>query len=173
MRQPIAGVAPSAEHEATIATVWPSIAVYGLGRALGRWCSASWPNIYILRIGHLFAMLSIPAALWLYVRRVGPASAVRYTLTNRRVTVERGMRHVVVESLELGQFDDIQIAVQPGQAWYAAGDLLFFQSGREVFRLDGVSRPEAFRQVCLKARTAFTSVHRVCGAAAAACGRSD
>jgi hypothetical protein len=35
--------------------------------------------------------------------------------------------------------------------------LVFRHQGREVFRLAGVSRPEVFRQVCLKAQRAMLS----------------
>ena len=36
MRQPIAGVSPPQLSEATIMTVWPSLAATGIGRGLGR-----------------------------------------------------------------------------------------------------------------------------------------
>ena len=63
MKQPIAGVTPAEWLEATITTVWPSIAAYPSGQLLGRLYSIRWPDIYIFRLGNLLALLSIPYAL--------------------------------------------------------------------------------------------------------------
>ena len=57
--------------------------------------------------------------------------------------------------MELDGFDAIDIELLPGQDWLHAGELVFRRDGSEVFRLSGVSRPEVFRQVCLKARRAL------------------
>ena len=54
--------------------------------------------------------------------------------------------------------DRIDIVVQPGQEWFKAGDLVFYMGNVETFRLDGVSRPEAFRQTCLKSHLSYTGV---------------
>ena len=56
----------------------------------------------------------------------------------------------------------IDVAVLPGQDFLHAGELVFKRDGKEVFRLSGVSRPEAFRQVCLKARNAMVRGRQVC-----------
>ena len=103
-------------------------------------------------------MLSIPHALFLYFWRVMPRVGSRYTLTNRRLVIEKGWPPAEHSSIGLDGFDSIDIDVLPGQEWFAAGDLRFRSGGREVFRLAGVSRPEAFRQTCLKSRLAYVSV---------------
>ena len=41
---------------------------------------------------------------------------------------------------------------------FSAGDLAFRLGNVETFRLDGVSRPEALRQTCLKSRQAYVGV---------------
>ena len=64
-------------------------------------------------------------------------------------------------SVQLDRFDDVRVDVQPGQAWYHAGDLVFLQGDVETFRLPGVSRPEAFRACCLKARHSYVGVQKV------------
>ncbi len=58
--------------------------------------------------------------------------------------------------------------VLPGQAWLHAGEMVFRRGGAEVFRLPGVLRPEVFRQVCWKARTARLSMEQVIRQQAAA-----
>ncbi len=158
MKQPIAGVVPSETAEATIMTVWPSIATYPSGQFLGRMFELRWPDIYIFRIGHLLALLAIPYAAFLYFCRIAPKTAIRYRLTNRRVLVERGLAGVAAGWIALDEFDEIQVQVQPGQAWYHAGDLSLLREGREVLRLGGVSRPEGFRQTCWKAHLAHCLV---------------
>ena len=140
-------------------TVWPSIAIYPLGRKLGQWFAITWPDIFIFRLGNLFALLSIPLATILYFCRVAPRIGIRYRLTNRRILVERGLTTVMERELALADFDEIAIEVQEGQAWYHAGDLVFKKQGQPVFRLDGVSRPDTFQQICQNSRIAWQGVH--------------
>ena len=90
MKQPIAGVSPPELSEVTVMTVWPSIAVNPLGRILGRMYAIRFPDIYIFRLGNLFALMTIPIALVLFFQRLGPLVATRYRVTYRRLIVERG-----------------------------------------------------------------------------------
>jgi hypothetical protein len=151
---PIAGVMPAQTREVTIMSVWPSIAMFGPGRFLGRWYAKTWPDIYIFRLGNLIALVSIPVALVLYAMRI----FIRYRLTNRRIVVERGPSWREAKSVEFDRFSTIDLVVRPGQAWYDAGDLVFRQGNVETFRLEGVSRPAAFRETCLKAHLAYKSI---------------
>ena len=157
---PIAGVAPSSISESTIMTVWPSNAAYGIGRFLGTQYALRFPDIYIFRLGNLIALLSIPIALAIYLYRIAPYVGQRYTVTNRRVIVQRGIQARNDRSVDLDRFDSVQLDILPGQDWYHAGDLVFKLGNVETFRLEGVSRPESFRQVILKARMAHAGVKR-------------
>ena len=177
MKQPIAGVAPSELEEVTTMIVWPSIAATWAGRKLGELYSIKWPNIYIFRIGNLFALISIPIALALYFYRLKPCVlgiplyGVFYRLTNRRVMVLRNEINfqrkfpflrfqygAEAKSVELDRFDEIDLVRHPGQAWFDAGDLVFKLNGVETFRLDGVSRPEAFRTTLMNSRRSYVGV---------------
>jgi hypothetical protein len=160
MDQAISGVSPAAVKETEIMTVWPSVAKYALGRMLGTLYAIKFPDIYIFRLGNLIALLSIPIALVLYFMRVLPYIGQRYTLTNRRVIVYRGLLVEEERSVGLDRFDTVDVVVQPGQAWYEAGDLVFRLGNTETFRLSGVSRPEAFRSQCIKAHMAYVGVKR-------------
>ena len=151
---PIAGVSPAQTREVTIMSVWPSIAMFGLGRMLGRAYAMTWPDIYIFRLGNLIALASIPVALLLYGMRI----FIRYRLTNRRIVVERGPSWKEAKSVDLDRFDAIDLVVQPGQAWFDAGDLVFRLGNVETFRLEAVSRPDAFRETCLKAHVAYRTI---------------
>ena len=158
---PIAGVVPAELKETTIMTVWPSNARYGLGRLLGSAYAIKWPDIYIFRLGNLLALLSIPFALVLFFMRIAPGIGYRYRLTNRRIIVERGLGGVEDKAVDLDRFDSIEIVIRPGQAWYDAGDLVFKLGNVETFRLEGVSRPEAFRATCQKANLAHRQIKQI------------
>ena len=79
--------------------------------------------------GTLLALLSIPHALFLYFCRIAPSIGIRYLVSNRRIVVQRGLQATEARSIALNAFDEIQIDVRPGQAWYQAGDLVFRQCG--------------------------------------------
>ena len=163
MNQAIAGVTPPGEREVTVMIVWPSIAAYPSGRFLGGLYNIKL-GYYIFKVGNLIALASIPHALFLFFWRLAPFVGVRYRLTNRRVIVERGLKQTEEKSVDLDRFDDIEIKVQPGQDWFKAGDLIFKLGATETFRLEGVSRPEAFRHVCLKASSGFVGVKQAVAA---------
>lgn len=158
MKQAITGVTPSQLGEATIMTVWPSISALGIGRWIGRMCMAGGKSPWA--IGKLFAVLLIPVAINVFFHMLTPWGARRYRLTNRRVIVEKGLKPVLDRAVEFDRFDAIDVEVRPGQQWFPAGDLVFKKGAVETFRLDGVPRPETFRQTCLKARQSFEGVKK-------------
>jgi hypothetical protein len=153
----ISGVVPPSVREATVMTVWPSVGATGFGRALGRLYRIE-DGVGPLSVGRLALLATIPFGLMLYLSMRLPWAIRRYRLTNRRVMIERGINPRVEQYVDLDRFDAIDVAVQPGQEWYAAGDLVFRRGPIETLRLTGVSRPESFRRVCLEARQAYVSV---------------
>jgi hypothetical protein len=168
MKQAIAGVAPPELGEVTVMTVWPSIAAMRLGRLIGVACGINVPP-KPFNVGKLFALAMIPLALTLYFYRFAVplltlgminSTCLRYRLTNRRLVVQEGLLPVDKQAVGLDQFDSIDVVVLAGQEWYPAGELIFRKGPVEVFSLSGVSRPEAFRQVCLKAHQAYVGVRR-------------
>tara|TARA_Y100001960_G_scaffold182536_1_gene191381 strand:- start:100 stop:675 length:576 start_codon:yes stop_codon:yes gene_type:complete len=166
MQEPTASVSLSELNEVTVMTVWPSVAANPLGRILGRLYAIRFPDIYIFRLGNLIALMFIPVSLVLFFHRLGPLVATRYRVTSQRIIVERGLKNVEEASVSLDQFNEVLVEVQPGQGWYFAGDLIFKNGETEVFRLEGVSRPEAFRHVCLKAQVAYSGVETILAQAA-------
>ncbi len=157
MKQAIAGVSPADQNETTVMTVWPSNAYYGIGRMLGGLYSIS-AGFYVFRIGNLLALLTAPVAAVVFFLRLLPWIGIRYRVTNRRLIVERGWAAIEDKSLALDRFDDIDVEVAAGQEWYDAGNLIFREGKVERFRLEGVSRPKAFKQICMKSRNAFVGV---------------
>jgi len=167
MSQAIAGVAPVESAETTVMTVWPSVAGMRLlgipvGKIIGRLLNIK-AGFYIFTVGNLAALMAIPVGLLLYFKRVGPFVATRYRVTNRRVIVERGLTAKEEKAIEFDRFDSIIVEIDPGDEWYKAGDLVFRNGDVERFRLEGVSRPESFRQVCWKSRQAYVGIKEALG----------
>ena len=156
-RASIAGVVPPSVAEATVMTVYPSVASTGLGQALGRLYRIK-SGIGPVSIGRLMLLATIPLGLMLYLSLRIPWAIRRYRLTNRRICIERGVNPQVEQYVDLDRFDAIDVIVAPGQEWYAAGDLVFRRGQIETLRLPGVSRPESFRQTCLKVRQSYVAV---------------
>ena len=176
MKQAIAGVSPASIQEVTVMMTWPSVARYWLGRQLG----VGFDNqvgVYIFTVGNVLALLAIPIGLALYFFRLvpsvfgSPLHGTFYKLSNRRIIELRpeiNFRNqfpflkftfgAEVKSTELDRFDTIEIDQKPGQHWYDAGDLVFLREGVETFRLQGVARPEPFRQTCLKSHASYVGV---------------
>jgi hypothetical protein len=167
MRQAISGLTPSQVREATVIVVWPANSVYGFGRFLGRLYACDL-GVYIFRVGNVLALLSSPLAAVLALAKVAPGIGIRYRLTNRRLLVERGVSGRCERTLDLDRFNQIDVDVRPGQSWYHSGDLIFRLDQMETFRIAAVSRPEAFRQICLKSHLAHVGVSKARRAEAAA-----
>jgi hypothetical protein len=158
MKQPIAGLTPSELQEATVAVVWPTIGATAAGRLVGRVAGVrpAWDRFLI--VGKLAAAATIPISLAAFVWQLLPYVCRRYRLTNRRIVVQKGLSPVEERQIGLDAFDTIEISLQPGQEWLRSGDLVFQRGGSEVFRLEGVSRPDVFRAACLKVRAAMLAV---------------
>jgi hypothetical protein len=147
--------------ERKIMTVWPGIGSMALGRWVGQ-LAGNRLGYGFFTLGKPLALATIPVSLAVYLWRLMPVACRRYTLTDRRLIIQRGLTAQNGPSIGLDEFDVIDVAVLPGQDWLHAGDLVFRREGKEVFRLRGVSRPEGFRQVCLKARNALIRGREVC-----------
>ena len=157
IKQMISGVVPPGVAEATVMTVWPSVGSTVLGQMLGRLYRIK-SGLGPISVGRLALLATIPLGMPLYLSLRLPWALRRYRLTNRRVTIERGINAKVERYVDLDRFDAIDLVVQPGQEWYDCGDLVFRRGPIETLRLPGVSRPEPFRQTCLKVRQSYVSV---------------
>jgi hypothetical protein len=161
-KQAIAGVAPRQLGEVTVMTVWPTMAALAPGRMLGllyaRNVHSAWGNL--LTFKNLVVLVTLPIPILFWAWGILPFRCLRYRLTNRRLIIARGYTSVEVASVGLDQFDTIETQILPGQDFFHAGDLVFKRGPIETFRLQGVSRPETFRQTCLKANQSYVGVTR-------------
>jgi hypothetical protein len=161
MTHPIPGVIPSELSEVTCKVVWPTIGSTRLGRFVGQLAANTAGFGKFFTLGKLMAIATIPLTLVVFAWQLMPFVARRYTLTNRRIIVRKGLMAVDGQWISLDDFETIDVEELPGQLWLHAGDLVFRHGDREVMRLPGVPRPEAFRHVCLTARTASVSIRNV------------
>ena len=147
---------PGQRNESPVMTVWPTIAATAAGRWVGRLCALRL-GYGFFTLGKLMAPATIPLSLAVFGWQLMPWVCRRYALTSRRILIQKGLSAAEGPWLDLDGFDAVEVLVLPGQAWLHAGDLVFRRGPEEVFRLAGVSRPEVFRQVCLKVQTALQS----------------
>lgn len=162
MKQAIADVSLPELDEVNAMTVWPTIGAMNTGRLVGRLASIRIGLGSFFTLGTVLAAATIPISLAVYAWQLLPFICRRYTVTNRRIVIKKGYSAVDDRSIDLDAFDTIDMEILPGQDWLHAGELVFRRQGTEAFRLSGVSRPQVFRSVCLKARTALVSVREVC-----------
>lgn len=150
--QAISGV--SAGREATIETVYPSIAKSGLGRMIGRLCDSIDARVNGVKVSALlFGLPLAPLGLLVYAKF--KAFDPKYVVTNRNVQIRAAIGDRMLGQVELGKIENIAITVLPGQEFFHAGDLDLISDREEILlSLPGVPRPERFRQVILDARDA-------------------
>jgi Bacterial PH domain len=146
LNQPVAGVVPPALAEAKIRTTWPTVvaaspALAGLGKALIR-------SIILAPLGWL---LMAP----LYFVKILPFLARRYTLTNRRLMVQRGLQARPRQQVALADMDDVRIAEGTQDSFYRSANLEVLSQGKVVLELRGVPDPEGFRVSVLNALVAW------------------
>jgi hypothetical protein len=160
MKPPFPGVFPADLGEVTAMTIWPSIGSHPLGRLVGRLC-ASRLGAGIFTVGNFFALATIPLSLVLYFWLRMPYLAKRYTLTNRRIIVCKGLAPRDDKWIELDEFETCEIDVLPGQEWLRAGDVVFRRGEIELLRLAGVVRPSVFKNICQNAQRAMLLVRGI------------
>jgi hypothetical protein len=136
-KQVVTGVVPPQLGEALIREVWPSVAAYPRVAALGR-------RLTRTIIGAPLAWVMLAPFYLLKVLPIGKL-AVRYTLTNRRLMIRRGMRPQPSEEVALDAIDDVRVLDDSNSEFFRAGTLEIVSAGKVVLRLPGVPEPNSFR----------------------------
>jgi hypothetical protein len=150
-KQAIAGVAPVEFKETTVMVTWPTIGEFWIGRKIGELLynpDRTSGISAIINFKHLLALFLAPLGLKLYIFRFLPGVGCRYRITNKRIVVERLYGGKELSSVDLDQFDRIEVNVLPGQEWYPCGELTFYRGNVETFHLSGVSRADTFSMPC-------------------------
>jgi hypothetical protein len=145
-RQAVTGVVPPELGEAMIREVRPTVLAGGAGvPGLARMLMSS---IVLAPLGW---MLLAP----LFAKKLLPFICPRYTLTNRRLMIQHGLKPAPVQAVELREIDDVRILETTRDAFYLSGTLEIVSGGKVVLTLPGVPEPEGFRRAIRSAVSAW------------------
>lgn len=144
-QQAVTGLTPPQAGEALIREVWPSVAAHAGVASLGRVLTRS--------------IVGAPAAwavmAFFYFLKIFPFLATRYTLTNRRLMVRRGLRPTPAHEVPLGEIDEVRVRTDANSEFFRAATLEILSHGKPVLTLKGVPGPESFRRSILDACAAW------------------
>jgi hypothetical protein len=148
-RQAVAGLMPPQLDEALIREGWPTVVAFSPG--ISRLGERLMKTIVLAPFAWFF--LLAPLFLW----KFRPFFCKRYTLTNRRLMIQRGIKPQPVAGLEvpLADIDDVRIADGTYDPFYLSGDLEVLSKGQVRLRLRGAPEPESFRHAILNAVKAW------------------
>ena len=146
-QQAVTGVVPPQDDEALIRTVWPTVAVYSGPAALGR----------ILTNTIILAPLAWLLLAGPYALRLLPFFARRYTLTNRRLIIQKGWKQTPEREISLAEIDIDQVRVveDSNSHFYRSANIEVGSKGRAVMTLKAVPSAESFRQAIINACKAW------------------
>jgi hypothetical protein len=151
-QQAITGVESPRHGEALIREVWATIATNVPATTLARKLISTviLAPIGWLLIAPVFAMRFLgflPGLSFL---------TVKYTLTNRRLMVRKGMKPKPVKEIPLNEIGEVRVVSDANSDFYVTGKLEILHSDGSVgLTLPGVPEPESFRQTILQARDAW------------------
>jgi uncharacterized membrane protein YdbT with pleckstrin-like domain len=144
--QPVAAASVSLPvTERIIREVWPSVTVVPAAAALGK------SLIRSIILAPLGWMLLLP----IYFLKILPFLAKRYTLTNRRLMIQRGLKPKPSHEVALSEIDDARIVESTIDTFYRSATLQALSGGKVALQLPGVPDPESFRHAILDARAAW------------------
>jgi hypothetical protein len=144
--QAVAGLTAPQIAEAMIREAWPSVAAYPAVASLGRACIKS-------IVG---APLGWAIMLPFYFLKILPFIATRYTLTNRRLMIRRGLKPAAAHEVALADIDRVNLVKDANSDFYRSAALeIILTDGKVGLRLPGVPEPEGFRHAIVNARQAW------------------
>jgi hypothetical protein len=155
----VTGLLPPQRGEALIRETWPGVndvpALAGLAHTLMR-------TIVLAPVAWL---LLAPC----YFKKVLPFIAKRYTVTNRRVMIRRGLKPVPSHEVALADVEDVRVEEGTIHPFYRTATLDVMSKGQVALRLTAVRDFESFRRAILNAKSAWGKA----AAAAAANGPAE
>ncbi len=141
-RQAVTGVIPPLLREGMIREVFPTVIGLNSGAAI---LAKKLMQTYILAplgflvLGPLFAL------------RLAPFLCKRYTLTNRRLMIQRGLKPQPIQEVLLADIDEVRFDADAVDPFYVSGTLVIVSKGQVVMTLPGVPEPEGFRHAIVNA----------------------
>jgi hypothetical protein len=143
--QAIAGLTPPDLGEARVREAWPSVArspaIASLGKLLTR-------TIILAPLAWLLMSL-------VYFGKLFPFAATRYTLTNRRIMIRKGLKGKPGKEVPLADIDDVRVVTDGNSTFFRAGTIEIIHNGQVMLSLPGVPEPDSFRLAILNTRNAW------------------
>src|SRR5437660_1316680 len=115
--------------EARIRETWPSVAAFPAIASLGRVLTGT---IVLAPL----AWLIMAAA---YFGKLLPFLARRYTVTNRRVLIRRGLQGKPGQEVALADIDEVRVKTDANSDFFRAANIELIDKGQVVLTLHGVS----------------------------------
>ncbi len=145
-RQAVTGLTAPQRAEAIVREVRPSVAAHP---------AISGPAQRLMQTGFL-APLGWLLLAPLFPLKFHPFICKRYTLTNRRLMIRRGLaRPQPIHEIALADIDDVRVDPASRNDFYRSGTLEILSQGKVALSLPGVPQPEAFRHSILNAVRAW------------------
>jgi hypothetical protein len=144
-RQAVAGLMPPELGEGMIREVFPTVLDTP---GLGKLAQGLVRTVFLAPLGW---MILAP----LYFKKILPFLSKRYTLTNRRLMIRRGLKPKMRQEVKLEEIDDVRLDPASHDGFYHSGTLEVLSGGQVKMRLTGVPEPEGFRQAILNAVKAW------------------
>ncbi len=170
--QAVMGIIPPEVAEARMAVRWPSVAAYGGVARLGasmqqtanglfRW-TLDQPSV----VADLLMFVTVPVAFLLaapawalmapaYFLKVLPVFMTRYTLTNKRIMIQKGWALKPVQEVKLEEIEAVKVTAGTEQPFFLAADLEIHSAGRTALTLKGVKEYQQFKIVIENAYLAW------------------
>jgi hypothetical protein len=143
--QAITGLTPPQVAEARIRESWPSVARFPALASLGRTLTGT---IVLAPLAWLMMSLA-------YFGKLLPFVARRYTLTNQRVMVRRGLSGTPGDQVPLADIEDVRVETDANSDFFRAANLEILSRGQVALKLTGVPEAEGFREAILNACSAW------------------
>jgi hypothetical protein len=148
-RQAVTGLTPPAQREAIVREVRPCAAAYPAVSGL----------VPMLTGTYILAPLAWLLLAPLFLMKFLPFVCKRYTLTNRRLMIRRGLaRPQPIQEVALADIDEVRIDSASHNNFFHSATLEVVSQGKVVLRLPGVAYPEAFRHSILNAYRAWAPI---------------
>jgi hypothetical protein len=142
----VTGVIPPQTGEGMIREVFPT--VVGLNPGVALLAKKLIRTFFLAPVGIL---LVAP----LFALKFAPFLCRRYTLTNRRLMIQRGLKPAPVQQVALADIDEVRFDPQQVDPFYVSGTLEIVSKGQVALTLPGVPEPEGFRHAIVNAVKAW------------------
>jgi hypothetical protein len=146
VRQAVTGVMPPELAEAKIREAFPTL--NGRAPGVAKMAQRLIRTVFLAPLGWLLLAPLFPL-------KFSPLFCRRYTLTNRRLMIQRGLKPKPVDEVPLKDIDDVRLVEGSHDTFMHSGDLEVLSGGQVKLRLAGVPEPEGFRQSVINAVKAW------------------